>query len=259
MDLGLTGRKAIVMASSNGLGRACADSLAAEGVELVVNGRNADAVEAAVQELRTSHGVDVTGVVGDSADPETHDALLAACAEPDIVVLNGSGPPPTPFTKIEPQMWAAAAQRSMIAPLMFVQRVIEGMQARQFGRIVVVSSAMVKAPNPIMAMSAGPRLGLTAALKAVSKTAVKDNVTINSLLPERFDTGRQKFMAEVVMKAQGLTYDEARQAQVASIKAGRLGAPKEFGDTCAFLCSAQAGYISGQNVQLDGGSYEGVF
>ena len=259
MDLGIAGRTAIVMASTKGLGRACAESLAAEGCNVVVNSRTAVDVDAAVVDLQEAYGVDVVGVAGDSAEATTHDALLEACPEPDIVVLNGDGPPPTPFSKIETDTWTAAAERSMLAPLRFTQRVLPGMQERRFGRIIVVSSAMVKSPSPIMALSAGPRLGLIGALKAVSKRAVRDNVTINSLLPERFDTNRQHYMANVVMQAQGVTYDEARAAQVASIKAGRLGDPKEFGDLCAFLCSAQAGYVSGQSISLDGGSYEGVF
>ena len=147
----------------------------------------------------------------------------------------------------------------MISPLLFVQRIVSGMQERGFGRIIAVSSAMVKSPNPLMSPSHGPRLGLTAVLKGLSKTTVKNNVPINTLLPERFDTGRQDQMAERVMEHRGSSYPEARAEQVASIKAGRLGLPEEFGDACAFLCSAQAGYISGQSLQLDGGSYEGLF
>ena len=163
------------------------------------------------------------------------------------------------FDQIDESMWADTVQRTMVSPLLFVQRVIEGMQQRRFGRIIAVSSAMVKSPNPAMSMSHGPRLGLTGVLKGLSKTAVAHNVTINTLLPERFDTGRQEQMAQVVMKLRGITYEEARAQQIKSIKARRLGRPDEFGDACAFLCSAQAGYISGQNLQLDGGSYEGVF
>lgn len=259
MDLGISGRTAILMASSRGLGRACAESLAREGVDLVVNGRTAEVVAATVADLATTYGVEVTGVVGDCALTSTHDEMLAVCAEPDIVLLNGNGPPPTPFARIEREMWTEAAERTMVAPLDFLGRVIEGMQDRRFGRIVAITSAMVKSPNPIMAMSYGPRLGLTGVLKGVSKTAAKHNVTLNTLLPERFDTDRQEYMAQVVMKLRGLTYAEARQEQVDSITAARLGIPKEFGDTFAFLCSAQAGYLTGQNIQLDGGSYDGVF
>jgi 3-oxoacyl-[acyl-carrier protein] reductase len=259
MELGIRGRSAILLASSRGLGRACAESLAREGVHVVINGRTESDVLRACDELRVAYGITATAVVGDSTRTEVHDALLAACPEPDIVLLNGEGPPPTAFADIDADKWADTLQRTMVSPLLFVQRVIVGMQQRRFGRIVAVSSAMVKSPNPLMSMSHGPRLGLTGVLKGLSKSAVAHNVTINTLLPERFDTGRQQQMAQLVMKFRGITYDEARAEQVASIKAGRLGRPEEFGDTFAFLCSAQAGYLSGQSVQLDGGSYEGVF
>ena len=147
----------------------------------------------------------------------------------------------------------------LIGPLMFVQRVLPGMRERGFGRIVAISSAMVKSPNPMMSLSHGPRLGLTGVLKGLSKEAVRHNVTINQLLPERFDTGRQEQMARLVVQARGISYDEARTEQVASIRAGRLGRPEEFGDTFAFLCAAQSGFLAGQSLQLDGGSYDGVF
>ncbi|MEM7337146.1 MAG: SDR family oxidoreductase [Actinomycetota bacterium] len=258
MDLGIGGRSAILMASSRGLGRACAEALAAEGVNVVVNGRNDDEVRALADELSRAHGVKVTPVVGDVTVPATHDALLAACPEPDIVLLNGGGPPPKPFTAIDAEMWHDTLQRSMVAPLLFVQRVIDGMQERRFGRIVAVTSAMVKSPNPAMSMSLGPRLGLTGVLKGLSRTAVAHNVTINTMLPERFDTDRQQQMAQVAMTVNGISYDDARAQQVASIRAGRLGRPEEFGATFAFICSDHAGYMSGQAIQLDGGSYVGV-
>ncbi len=259
MDLGLAGRTAILLGSSRGLGRSCAESLAREGVHVVVNGRTADDVETAVAELSAAHAVTVRGVVGDSSTTEVHDALLAACPEPDIVLLNGEGPPPRAFTAIDEAALLASLRQSLIGPLLFVQRVLPGMQQRRFGRIVAISSAMVKSPNPMMSLSHGPRLGLTGVLKGLSKDVVRHNVTINQLLPERFDTGRQEQMAQVVMAFKGITHAEARAEQVASIKAGRLGRPDELGDAFAFLCSAQAGYLSGQNLQLDGGSYEGVF
>jgi 3-oxoacyl-[acyl-carrier protein] reductase len=259
MDLGIDGRRAILLASSRGLGRACAESIAREGVDVVINGRTAADVQAAVAEMRATHDVEVIGIVGDSSTRETQDALLSACPEPDIVLLNGEGPPPTPFGRIDEAALEASLHQSLIGPLLFVQRVLPGMRERGFGRIVAISSAMVKSPNPMMSLSHGPRLGLTGVLKGLSKQVVADNVTINQLLPERFDTGRQQQMAELVMKARGITYDEARAEQVASIKAGRLGRPSEFGDAFAFLCAAQSGYLSGQNLQLDGGSYEGVF
>ena len=259
MDLGLRGRRAILLASSRGLGRACAESIAREGVDVVINGRTAADVETAVDELRRDHDIEVHGVVGDSSTSEVHEALVAACPEPDIVLLNGEGPSPMAFDRIDEASMTASLQQSLIGPLMFVQRVLPGMRERRFGRIVAISSAMVKSPNPMMSLSHGPRLGLTGVLKGLSKDAAPHNVTVNQLLPERFDTGRQQQMAELAMQFKGITYDEARAEQVASIKAGRLGRPDEFGDTFAFLCAAQSGYLTGQNLQLDGGSYEGVF
>lgn len=259
MDLGIAGRRAILLGSSRGLGRACAASIAREGVHVVVNGRTAADVEATVAELEASCDVEVVGVVGDASTSEVHDALLDACAEPDIVLLNGEGPMPTPFARLDPEALTAAFEHAVVGPVGLLQRVVPGMVERRFGRIVAVSSAMVKTPNPIMSLSHGTRLGLAGILKGLSKDVVAHNVTVNQLLPERFDTGRQQQMAELVMKARGVSYDEARAAQVASIKAGRLGRPEEFGDAFAFVCSAQAGYMSGQSLQLDGGSYEGIF
>lgn len=259
MDLGLTGRSAILMASSRGLGRACAHSVAREGVDVVINGRTAADVDATANDIAESYGVSAQAVVGDATEPEVQEQLLAACGEPDIVLLNGGGPPLTGFADIEPEQWQDAAQRLLISPLVFVRQVVTGMAERGFGRIVTITSAMVKAPNPALSLSAGPRLGLTAVLKALSKEVVKDNVTINQLLPERFDTERQLYMANFQMNRRGISYEEARAEQEATINAGRLGRPSEFGDAFAFMCSAQAGYISGQSLQLDGGSYGGVF
>ena len=259
MDLGITGRRAILRGSSRGLGRACAESIAREGAQVVINGRTAADVDEAVTDLRAAYNVEVTGVVGDASVADTHDALLAVCPEPDIVLLNGEGPAPTPFSRLSNDALDAAFRQAVIGPVGFLQNVVPGMVERGFGRIVAVSSAMVKTPNPVMSLSHGTRLGLAGILKGLSKEVVAHNVTINQLLPERFDTGRQQQMAQLVMQLKGITYDEARAEQIASIKAGRLGLPDEFGDAFAFLCSAQAGYISGQSLQLDGGSYEGVF
>lgn len=259
MDLGIRGRSAILLASSRGLGRACADSLAREGVHLVVNGRDAEVLERTAAELREAHGVPVVAVAGDGGDPTTHDALLAAAPSPDIVLLNGGGPPPTNFDAITPDAWRTALEAGLIGPLTFLQRVLPGMCERRFGRVVVVSSAMVRTPHPMMGLSQGTRLGLTGVLKGVSKNVARFGVTINQLLPERFDTERQVQMAQVAMDTRGISYEEARAEQTSSIRARRLGRPDEFGDTCAFLCSTSAGFINGQSLLLDGGSYEGVF
>ncbi len=259
MDLGISGRRAVLLASSRGLGRACAESVAREGAHVVVNGRTAAHVGAAVAELEAAYDVEVTGVVGDSSTAEVQDALLEACPEPDIVLLNGEGPPPTPFERLGGEALDVAFQQAVVGPVRFLQQVVPGMVERRFGRIVAVSSAMVKTPNPVMSLSHGTRLGLAGILKGLSKDVVAHNVTVNQLLPERFDTGRQQQMAELAVKFKGVSYDEARAEQIASIKAGRLGRPDEFGDAFAYLCSAQAGYLSGQALQLDGGSYEGIF
>jgi 3-oxoacyl-[acyl-carrier protein] reductase len=258
VDLGIRGRTAIVCGSSRGLGRACAESLAREGVHIVLNGRTADTLEATAAHIASTYGVTVTPVLADVDTDEGRAALLAACPQPDILVTNNNGPRPADFVTIDADAWRAALESNMLAPILLVQAVIGPMRERKFGRIVNITSAMVKSPQPPMVLSIGARTGLTGVMKALSKQVVCDNVTINNLLPERFDTDRQRYMADMVMKFTGVTYEEARAQQVASIAAGRLGEPGEFGDMCAFLCSAQAGYLSGQNIQLDGGSYEGL-
>ncbi len=259
MDLGIKGRWAILAGSSRGLGRACAESIAREGVNVVINGRTQSDIDVAVEELTSRYGIEAIGVKGDSATSSVQDELMVACPQPDIVLLNGQGPSPKNFLDIDIEDWNNAIVQALTGPLGLVQRVVPGMKERQFGRIVAVSSAMVKSPNSLMSLSHGTRLGLTGVLKGLSKDLAKFNITVNQLLPERFDTARQEQMAHVAMKMLGITYEEARAQQVASIKAGRLGRPDEFGDAFAFLCATQAGYISGQNLQLDGGSYEGVF
>jgi 3-oxoacyl-[acyl-carrier protein] reductase len=258
VDLGIRGRAAIVCGSSRGLGRACAEALAREGVDVVINGRTAEAVQATAAQLSDAYGVSATPVVADVDTVDGRAALLAACPSPDLLVTNNAGPRPADFASTDLDAWRAALESNMLAPILLVQAVIDGMRARRFGRIVNITSAMVKSPHPLMTLSIGARTGLTGVMKAVSKQVACDNVTINNLLPERFDTDRQRFLAELVMKATGVTWDEARAQQVASIAAGRLGDPAEFGDMCAFLCSAQAGYTTGQNIQLDGGSYQGL-
>lgn len=259
MDLGISGRRAILLASSRGLGRACAESLAREGVHVVLNGRNGDDARRAADEISERHGVETRVVVGDSSTAEVQEALVEACPAPDIVLLNGGGPSPTAFARITVEQWNDAVSQILVGPLAFLQRVLPGMCERGFGRVVAVSSAMVKSPNSMMSLSHGTRLGLTGVLKGVSRDVAKHNVTINQLLPERFDTDRQEQMAQVAMKLRGITYEQARAEQVASIRAGRLGRAEEFGDAFAYLCSAQAGFISGQSLSLDGGSFEGVF
>ena len=259
MDLGIAGRTAIVAASSRGLGFACADALAREGVHVTINGRDVASLTQAAEQLSSQHAVEITTVAGDVAEAETQVALLAACAEPDILVTNNGGPTPGRFADWGRDEWIAALDANMLAPLAMIRAVLDGMVARRFGRIVNITSAMVKTPLAPMGLSTGARTGLTSVAKALSKDVAKANVTINNLLPERIDTSRQRQMAELHASMANISVDEAYAHMARSIAAGRLGRPEEFGDACAFLCSAQAGYISGQNLQLDGGSSAGIF
>jgi 3-oxoacyl-[acyl-carrier protein] reductase len=258
VDLGIAGRRAIVCASSRGLGRACAESLAREGVHVVLNARGAEALETAAEAIRAAHGVDVACVAGDVAAEATQRALLAACPEPDVLVNNNGGPPPGRFQDWGREAWLGALDANMLAPLAMIRAVLPGMVERRFGRIVNVTSAMVKTPLAPMGLSTGARAGLTSVAKALSRDVAHANVTINNLLPERIDTDRQRGMAELRARIGGVSLEQAYAEMKASIAAGRLGRPEELGDACAFLCSAQAGFISGQNLQLDGGSYAGL-
>ena len=258
MDLGLAGRRAIICASSRGLGFACATALAREGVDVVINGRDPDALEAARTKIVELHGVTVTAVSGDITSPATQEALLVACPEPDILVNNNGGPAPGKFSEWDRDTWIAALDANMLAPLAMVRLVLAGMVERRFGRIVNITSAMVKTPLSPMGLSTGARTGLTSVMKSLSKDVAHANVTINNILPERVDTERQQQMAALHARSANISVEEAYEHMAQSIAAKRLGRPDEVGDACAFLCSAQAGYISGQNLQLDGGSFAGL-
>lgn len=258
MDLGIRGRRAIVCASSRGLGHACAESLAREGVHVTLNGRDAGTLEAAAQALRAAYDVEVGSVRGDIGDPSTREALLAACPAPDVLVNNNGGPAPGRFQDWDRDAWIAALDANMLAPLLMIRSVLDGMVERRFGRIVNITSAMVKTPLAPMGLSTGARTGLTSVCKALSRQVAHANVTLNNLLPERIDTARQRGMAELRSKLGGVSLEQAYDEMKASIAAGRLGRPEELGDACAFLCGAQAGFISGQNLHLDGGSYAGL-
>ncbi len=258
MDLGIAHRKALVCASSKGLGRACATSLARAGCIVTINGRDPATLNAAVEEIKAETGARVNGVQADIDTPEGREKLLAACPDPDILVNNNAGPSPGEFLDWSEDDWIRALNSNMLTALFMIKHLVPGMRERKFGRIVNITSAMVKSPRPHMSLSTAARTGLTAACKALSKAYAVDNVTINNLLPERFDTDRQEFMARRIMEAEGITREEAREKIVSSIAAKRFGRPEEFGDTCAFVCSVQAGFMSGQNIQLDGGSYAGL-
>lgn len=258
MDLGIKGRKAIICASSKGLGRACATSLAREGVIIYLNARNEALLNQTAAELRAETGATVFAVVADINTEAGRAKLVAACPSADILVNNNAGPPPGKIEDWDRKAWDGAIEANMLAPIFMIQALVPGMRERKFGRIVNITSAMVKSPRPAMGLSTAARAGLTAFSKSLSIDVAVHNVTINNLLPERIDTDRQKFMAERMMKESGITYDEARKRIAASIAAKRLGHPKEFGDACAYLCSDQASFISGQNLQIDGGSYPGL-
>jgi 3-oxoacyl-[acyl-carrier protein] reductase len=257
MDLKIQGKHAIVCASSRGLGRACVISLAREGVNVTLNGRDEEAL-AEASEACAVFGVEVQCVQGDITLASTRDQLLDACPTPDILVTNNGGPPPGSIKDWDYNAWIGALEANMITHMLMIRAVLDGMVNRKFGRIVNITSAMVKTPKAPMGLSTGARAGLTSVSKALSTEVAHANVTINNLLPERINTGRQKYMAEMHAKREEITVEEAYERIASTIAAGRLGLPEEFGDACAFLCSAQAGFISGQNLQLDGGSYEGL-
>ena len=258
MDLGIKGRKALVCASSQGLGYACALALAQEGCEVWINGRDADKLAKSATSLEAACGHPIKTITADINTEAGRSALLAACPEPDILVNNNVGPPPGQLADWDHDVWINALERNFLAAALLMRAVIPGMRARQFGRIVNITSAMVKSPHAEMGLSTAARAALTALSKAMSKQAIVDNVTINNLLPERFDTPRQEFMAQRMMKEQAITRDEARAQIAKTLPVNRLGDPAEFGHACAFLCSAKSGFMTGQNLQLDGGSYSGL-
>jgi 3-oxoacyl-[acyl-carrier protein] reductase len=255
MDLGIEGRTALICGSSRGLGRACAEALAREGVHVVLNARGREALDATANDVAKLGRGRVSAVAADLSTEAGRKLLLRECPYPDILVANNGGPGTGFLADIDRETWLETLEANMVAPLMLIRAVVPNMKERRFGRIVNITSAMVTTPRPHMVMSAGARAGLTAALKGLSFELAPFNVTVNNMLPERFDTDRQHRMAQATMKRENLSYEEARARQVQSIAAKRLGDPKEFGAACAFLCSSFAGYISGQNLHLDGGSY----
>ena len=258
MDLGIQGRSAIVCASSQGLGYACALALASEGCSVVINGRTESRLLAAAAELRRVTGATVTPVLADINTEAGREDLLAACPDPDILVNNNAGPPPGQLADWDHTAWIGALESNLLAAALLMRAVIPGMRARQFGRIINITSAMVKSPHPAMGLSTAARAGLTALSKALSREAIIDNVTINNLLPERFDTPRQERMAQRLMRERGISRNEARQQIVDTLPVKRFGSPAEFGAACAYFCSDKSGFITGQNLQLDGGAYCGL-
>jgi len=258
MDLGIAGRRAIVCAASKGLGRACAFALAREGVHVTLTARNADALEATAEEIRKATGVAVTTAAGDISTEEGRTAALLACPEPDILINNAGGPPPGDFHDWDREDWIRALDANMLTPIFLIKATVDGMMSRGFGRIVNITSAAVKAPIPILGLSNGARTGLTGFVAGLSRQTVKHNVTINNLLPGPFETDRLRKTMEGGAKAGGRSIDEEMELRRKSNPSGRFGDPEEFGAACAFLCAASSGFMTGQNILLDGGAFPGT-
>ncbi|MBM3569989.1 MAG: SDR family oxidoreductase [Alphaproteobacteria bacterium] len=258
MDLGIKGRKALVCAASKGLGKGCAVALAAEGVAVTITARGREALEATAAEIRAAGG-NVAGVVaGDIATEEGRRAALAACPAPDILINNAGGPPPGDFRDWEREAWVKALDANMLTPIFLIKSTIDGMIARRFGRIVNITSGAVKAPIPELGLSNGARAGLTGFVAGVARQVSRHNVTINNLLPGQVRTDRLvSSLAHNAAKA-GITPAEFEAQRLKAHPAQRFGTAEEFGAACAFLCSAQAGFITGQNLLMDGGAYPGT-
>ena len=258
MDLGIAGRTAIVCASSRGLGRACAVELARAGARVAINGRDAALLARARDGIAAESGAEVIAVPGDLSTPEGRAALLGAFDEVDILVTNNGGPPPRDFRQVDHEAMLAGLEANMIAPVQLIQAVIDGMVERRFGRIVNITSGSVKMPLAGLDLSSGARAGLTGFVAGIARQVVHANVTINNLLPGAFDTDRIASFVAAQVQRTGRDPAQIRAEREQSIPARRLGDPAEFGAACAFLCSAQAGYITGQSLLIDGGAFPGI-
>ena len=258
MDLGIKGRRAIVCGASAGLGRATATALAREGVSLVIAARSADRLNAAAEAIAAETGAEVRPVAADVTTEAGRAALLAACPEPDIVINNAGGPPPGDFRTWDREAWLKAIDANMLSAIFLIQATIDGMIARKFGRVVNITSHMVKAPASILGLSNGARAGLTGFVGGLSREVARHNVTLNSVLPGQFDTDRLRSNHERFAATTGGDLAAYRERQKGQIPARRFGEPAEFGDMCAFLCGARAGFITGQNILLDGGQFPGL-
>jgi 3-oxoacyl-[acyl-carrier protein] reductase len=254
MDLGIKGKRALVCASSKGLGRGCAEALAEAGVNIVLNARGAEALEATAQHIRSTYGVEVTAVAADIATEAGRAAVLAAAGEIDILVTNAGGPPPGLWSDWSRDDFIAALDGNMLTPIALMQAALPGMMARGWGRVVNITSGSVKAPIPQLGLSNAARTGLTGFVAGTARQVAEKGVTINNILPGIHDTDRAVSLDTGVSKAQGITIEEARTRREATIPARRYGTAGEFGATCAFLCSDHAGFIVGQNILLDGGA-----
>ncbi|WP_459614830.1 SDR family oxidoreductase [Bordetella sp. 2513F-2] len=258
MDLGIRGRRALVCASSKGLGYACAMALAREGAVLTMAARGEAALQAAAESIRAQTGAQVTAVVADVATEAGRARLLAACPEPDILVNNAGGPRPGDFREWSRDDWIAALDANMLAPIALIRGVIDAMIARRFGRIVNITSATVKMPMDILGLSNGARAGLTGFVAGLARQVAAHNVTINNLLPGPFATDRLLETAARTASDSGRSIEEVMAARQAGIPARRYGDPAELGEACAFLCGARSGFMTGQNLVLDGGIYPGT-
>ncbi|MCB1461440.1 MAG: SDR family oxidoreductase [Nitratireductor sp.] len=259
MDLGIAGKKAIVCASSRGLGRGCALRLAEAGCEVVVNGRNEEVTNETAAQIAAATGARTIAVVADVSTAEGQAKLLEACSDPDILVNNNAGPPFRDFRELSREDMLKGVTNNMVTPIELVQQVIDGMAERGFGRIVNITSSSVYNAIPGLDLSSGARAGLTSFLAGVARTVAGSNVTINNILPGKFDTDRLRANHTFVAERQGIPVEDVRQREANNIPAGRLGTPEEFGALCAFLCSVHAGYITGRNLLLDGGLNQSAF
>jgi len=259
MDLGITGRKAVVCASSRGLGRACAKALAEAGCEIVINGRDREQLTATAFELRQATGAKIVAVAADVATADGQKALFEACPEPDILVNNNAGPPFRDFRELDRQKMIDGVVANMVVAIELIQKAIDPMVAKKFGRIVNITSGSVKMPLVGLDLSSGARAGLTAFLAGVARSVAASNVTINFMLPGIFATDRLRSYVATTARNKGISEDTALAERIATVPARRAGDPEEFGAACAFLCSAHAGYITGQNLLMDGGVFPGAF
>jgi 3-oxoacyl-[acyl-carrier protein] reductase len=258
MDTGLTGKRALVCAASKGLGRACALALAHEGVDLVIVARTPEPLDRTADAIRSETGVAVTAVAADITTPEGRAAALEACPQPDILVNNAGGPPPGDFRDWEREDWIRALDANMLTPIELIRATVDGMMVRGFGRIVNITSGAVKAPIATLGLSNGARAGLTGFVAGLARQTVRHNVTINNLLPGPFETDRLHDNLAAVARRSGRSLDEVRDERLRGNPAGRFGDPEEFGAACVFLCSARSGFITGQNLLLDGGAFPGT-
>ena len=253
MDLGIKGKRAVVCAGSKGLGRGCAEALAEAGVDLVLNARGAEALEATAAEIAAKYGVSVTPVAADITTPEGRAKVLAAAGEVDILVTNAGGPPPGMWSDWDRDDFIAALDANMLAPIAMMQALMPGMMERGWGRVVNITSQSVRAPIGVLGLSNAARSGLTGFVAGTSRQVAPKGVIINNMLPGIHDTDRATALDGGVSKAEGISPEEARAKRVATIPAGRYGDAGDFGAMCAFLCSQKAGFIVGQNIMLDGG------